>query len=148
MWVGDSHQNTWITLSSLCEQCKLRNYIFCHRNECVESPGAPPKNFTDGGGGRGRGPRDFFGAWNFGQKGFFGVYERRRYFSWVVKNTGNFFVVRPHQSILLFLGIGGPFFREIKKKKRLPTRERKSADIHLYLSVGWRDDKLKTESYI
>ena len=54
-------------------------------------------------------------------------------------------VLRPHQFTLLFFGIGSPFFREIKKKKKLPTRERKSADINLYLSVGWRDEKLKTE---
>ena len=45
--------------------------------------------------------------------------------------------IRPHQFILLFLRIGGPFFLEMKKKKKkLPTHERTSADIHLYLSVG------------
>ena len=41
------------------------------------------------------------------------------------------------------LGIGGPFFGKSKKKATNPR-----TDIHLYLSVGWRDEKFKTESKI
>ena len=56
-------------------------------------------------------------------------------------------MVRPHQFILLFLGISGSIFSGNQKKK-LPTCERTSADIHLDLSVSWRAEKFKTESKI
>ena len=39
------------------------------------------------------GPKDFFGVWNFGQRGFFGVYERGQDFFGLPENTVIFWIL-------------------------------------------------------
>ena len=53
-------------------------------------PGAPLTYFNDGGGG-GWGSEGFSWVWYSGQKGFFGVYERRRDFLGSQKQRRDFF---------------------------------------------------------